>query len=163
MIRRPPRSTLFPYTTLFRSQIGRQQRDDFEVRRPAERRPAHEARRERLPQLAERVERPEASPEGVAVKIPDPRRQAEPGQVREQRVVGRSCVQEEPAPEIALARLGRQIPVQSIEQAGTPPRVPPPPAEQPNQGLFEQILAQEDPVPALPGEPAPHPLSPGEA
>src|SRR3712207_9087898 len=28
MIRRPPRSTLFPYTTLFRSQFGgRQQRD----------------------------------------------------------------------------------------------------------------------------------------
>src|SRR2546430_13332389 len=24
MIRRPPRSTLFPYTTLFRSQIGRE-------------------------------------------------------------------------------------------------------------------------------------------
>src|SRR5258705_2531105 len=26
MIRRPPRSTLFPYTTLFRSQIGKAQR-----------------------------------------------------------------------------------------------------------------------------------------
>src|SRR5256885_13268237 len=26
MIRRPPRSTLFPYTTLFRSQVGRRQR-----------------------------------------------------------------------------------------------------------------------------------------
>src|SRR5258708_22754300 len=26
MIRRPPRSTLFPYTTLFRSQFGRQVR-----------------------------------------------------------------------------------------------------------------------------------------
>src|SRR3712207_7917203 len=26
MIRRPPRSTLFPYTTLFRSQIGESQR-----------------------------------------------------------------------------------------------------------------------------------------
>src|SRR3712207_7892719 len=34
MIRRPPRSTLFPYTTLFRSQIGIQivvQRADFET------------------------------------------------------------------------------------------------------------------------------------
>src|SRR3712207_7490475 len=28
MIRRPPRSTLFPYTTLFRSRRRRQQRDD---------------------------------------------------------------------------------------------------------------------------------------
>src|SRR3712207_9021540 len=28
MIRRPPRSTLFPYTTLFRSQQGEQQRAD---------------------------------------------------------------------------------------------------------------------------------------
>src|SRR3712207_7653537 len=26
MIRRPPRSTLFPYTTLFRSQVGEEQR-----------------------------------------------------------------------------------------------------------------------------------------
>src|SRR3712207_6961227 len=31
MIRRPPRSTLFPYTTLFRSEIGRsRERDDCE-------------------------------------------------------------------------------------------------------------------------------------
>src|SRR3712207_7583821 len=28
MIRRPPRSTLFPYTTLFRSSAGRGDRDD---------------------------------------------------------------------------------------------------------------------------------------
>src|SRR3712207_7892550 len=27
MIRRPPRSTLFPYTTLFRSRLGRRQTD----------------------------------------------------------------------------------------------------------------------------------------
>src|SRR5256885_10305472 len=27
MIRRPPRSTLFPYTTLFRSRFGRRQRE----------------------------------------------------------------------------------------------------------------------------------------
>src|SRR5438309_7236692 len=27
MIRRPPRSTLFPYTTLFRSEIGRRRRE----------------------------------------------------------------------------------------------------------------------------------------
>src|SRR5260370_22943110 len=29
MIRRPPRSTLFPYTTLFRSEIGVRERDLF--------------------------------------------------------------------------------------------------------------------------------------
>src|SRR3712207_8729965 len=29
MIRRPPRSTLFPYTTLFRSPVGAEQRDDL--------------------------------------------------------------------------------------------------------------------------------------
>src|SRR4051794_41315566 len=32
MIRRPPRSTLFPYTTLFRSRVG-----DYEARELAER------------------------------------------------------------------------------------------------------------------------------
>src|SRR5438094_2893613 len=33
MIRRPPRSTLFPYTTLFRSFLRREARDDFVTRR----------------------------------------------------------------------------------------------------------------------------------
>src|SRR3712207_8240224 len=33
MIRRPPRSTLFPYTTLFRSQVGRDAVLDEAVRR----------------------------------------------------------------------------------------------------------------------------------
>src|SRR2546425_7096298 len=44
MIRRPPRSTLFPYTTLFRSQlvevlehVGRNEADEHAARRPAER------------------------------------------------------------------------------------------------------------------------------
>src|SRR2546429_5954677 len=43
MIRRPPRSTLFPYTTLFRSRLGRRPA----ARRAArglERRPSHHAR-----------------------------------------------------------------------------------------------------------------------
>src|SRR2546430_13742470 len=34
MIRRPPRSTLFPYTTLFRSLIPFARRGDFEIRAP---------------------------------------------------------------------------------------------------------------------------------
>src|SRR3712207_7665498 len=64
MIRRPPRSTLFPYTTLFRSVEGHQRREDarqcdgrVEQRRPldlvlpvepqvGERRHAHEHRSE---------------------------------------------------------------------------------------------------------------------
>src|SRR2546422_1452321 len=49
MIRRPPRSTLFPYTTLFRStrEGGRRLGDELEAR----------AVREDLKQLAHRVER----------------------------------------------------------------------------------------------------------
>src|SRR5256886_13123315 len=38
MIRRPPRSTLFPYTTLFRSRIGRQPIRTWTSRAPASRR-----------------------------------------------------------------------------------------------------------------------------
>src|SRR2546430_7040605 len=33
MIRRPPRSTLFPYTTLFRSALGRRGHDGAAIRR----------------------------------------------------------------------------------------------------------------------------------
>src|SRR2546426_619461 len=48
MIRRPPRSTLFPYTTLFRSRLGR----DLQVRRHRFREPhrlaAQEAREQKL-------------------------------------------------------------------------------------------------------------------
>src|SRR3712207_8619688 len=44
MIRRPPRSTLFPYTTLFRSVRARPRRDDGRVREArARRRRAHRA------------------------------------------------------------------------------------------------------------------------
>src|SRR3989454_5930140 len=45
MIRRPPRSTLFPYTTLFRSHIGRVADRDIDVANLAEQRP-HDASRE---------------------------------------------------------------------------------------------------------------------
>src|SRR5256884_8592686 len=44
MIRRPPRSTLFPYTTLFRSQIG--VRDGLRRRGALALRPVHGARSE---------------------------------------------------------------------------------------------------------------------
>src|SRR2546425_8305581 len=52
MIRRPPRSTLFPYTTLFRSHVHARlprARNAPRARRPAAgaRRPAHGRRRER--------------------------------------------------------------------------------------------------------------------
>src|SRR2546426_2129601 len=36
MIRRPPRSTLFPYTTLFRSRFSARQRPDSPLRRDGE-------------------------------------------------------------------------------------------------------------------------------
>src|SRR2546422_2708002 len=52
MIRRPPRSTLFPYTTLFRSDRGRRNRGALGghrptgVRRPAAERPRRSTRSE---------------------------------------------------------------------------------------------------------------------
>src|SRR5260221_4660519 len=45
MIRRPPRSTLFPYTTLFRSRRDDRDRDDPEQRDPAEPGPARRDRK----------------------------------------------------------------------------------------------------------------------
>src|SRR3712207_7516712 len=42
MIRRPPRSTLFPYTTLFRSQFGQCERSTCPLRRRSARRSARE-------------------------------------------------------------------------------------------------------------------------
>src|SRR5256885_12299601 len=48
MIRRPPRSTLFPYTTLFRSHPGRERRD-------GEDREGH--RRDRVPDEPARAQR----------------------------------------------------------------------------------------------------------
>src|SRR3989441_4659691 len=52
MIRRPPRSTLFPYTTLFRSRVRHQRAADFgkgEHCPPRLARPAHHADRRRAP------------------------------------------------------------------------------------------------------------------
>src|SRR3712207_8512208 len=69
MIRRPPRSTLFPYTTLFRSQlaavcgVGQDVRD-------------HAAHHEALRRVAERVDEPVvpgAAPVGVAHEGQPPR------------------------------------------------------------------------------------------
>src|SRR2546422_4173533 len=58
MIRRPPRSTLFPYTTLFRSGAGARQRDP---RRARGRHAAREAapRAQTVRRLGWRVERSE--------------------------------------------------------------------------------------------------------
>src|SRR2546430_3612528 len=54
MIRRPPRSTLFPYTTLFRSRVGRSRRSHNGSRRPA---PARTGARPGSRQLSERPAR----------------------------------------------------------------------------------------------------------
>src|SRR3712207_7397533 len=53
MIRRPPRSTLFPYTTLFRSRAGRQA--------PARRRLPERLQRQGRHRRVERGDRPERS------------------------------------------------------------------------------------------------------
>src|SRR3712207_7694517 len=47
MIRRPPRSTLFPYTTLFRSELDRPERRNREVRAALGRLADHVVRRNR--------------------------------------------------------------------------------------------------------------------
>src|SRR2546422_8488890 len=70
MIRRPPRSTLFPYTTLFRSGEDRPGEDEIEERQPgrheagrggadarrgaADRGPDHEPQAERRPENSDR-------------------------------------------------------------------------------------------------------------
>src|SRR2546422_7055681 len=56
MIRRPPRSTLFPYTTLFRSPVDHAERQDFTLAAAA-----------RGPGLEERLQLP-GSPRGVDVQ-----------------------------------------------------------------------------------------------
>src|SRR2546426_7747448 len=48
MIRRPPRSTLFPYTTLFRSQVGPLAEQEPRQQRPGGRRQRPRDRRQRL-------------------------------------------------------------------------------------------------------------------
>src|SRR2546426_4221024 len=53
MIRRPPRSTLFPYTTLFRSRLARERGARLE----AEWSKQYEAYRQAFPELAAELER----------------------------------------------------------------------------------------------------------
>src|SRR3712207_6986618 len=60
MIRRPPRSTLFPYTTLFRSVAGRELLDDRPEVRPIRR--ALSVEHDRAVLRGEAVERAERRP-----------------------------------------------------------------------------------------------------
>src|SRR2546430_9003580 len=85
MIRRPPRSTLFPYTTLFRSELRR--RDALPAREPDPVGPvempehpregreaelsAHLARREVLAERRCYVEQPPVRPTVIVVQSPD--------------------------------------------------------------------------------------------
>src|SRR3712207_7118265 len=64
MIRRPPRSTLFPYTTLFRSLLRDPLRDHRERVQPAALDPLHQQRRRRL---LEHHEVPEIADRGVCL------------------------------------------------------------------------------------------------
>src|SRR2546428_4505635 len=57
MIRRPPRSTLFPYTTLFRSHPPRARVERTQARRGLPRRRPHPALRERPPRVHEARDR----------------------------------------------------------------------------------------------------------
>src|SRR3712207_7787510 len=63
MIRRPPRSTLFPYTTLFRSGGVRRNRDD-DTRGPAQRR-LRAQRQEALDHRRRRL----AAPPGLRARV----------------------------------------------------------------------------------------------
>src|SRR3712207_7486517 len=56
MIRRPPRSTLFPYTTLFRSQRGRDAEEGREGGRGRVLLPVHRARAARAGELHRAVQ-----------------------------------------------------------------------------------------------------------
>src|SRR3989441_10794286 len=86
MIRRPPRSTLFPYTTLFRSP----EQEDRRVRSAAEtRRPPHQAlrrrnrddvkhgKREHEQQVPDRESRPRARAHGPKQRAREPGEEAE--------------------------------------------------------------------------------------
>src|SRR2546427_1031291 len=57
MIRRPPRSTLFPYTTLFRSACGDAGAPPAEARRAAPRDASHHGRPERVQQAPRQPDR----------------------------------------------------------------------------------------------------------
>src|SRR3712207_8238657 len=62
MIRRPPRSTLFPYTTLFRSLAGEDVAEETEGQRERPRQdlqPAQEVRPEQALEVAHRAQRDE--------------------------------------------------------------------------------------------------------
>src|SRR3712207_8904402 len=63
MIRRPPRSTLFPYTTLFRSHEHPGERGQREQQPPGADPPLHEE-----PEDGQRDERQEQGPEGEVVR-----------------------------------------------------------------------------------------------
>src|SRR2546425_13320585 len=66
--------------------------------------------------------------------------------MREQRIVGGPGAHEIATPEVSLAGLGPEIPVEPVEQAGAPPGVGLPQAEQPNPRFLEQVVAEEHPV-----------------
>src|SRR5438552_10360256 len=64
MIRRPPRSTLFPYTTLFRSRHRAERREDRDPRRGGLRGP-----RRRIIEIVGREVRQERADRGEAVAL----------------------------------------------------------------------------------------------
>src|SRR5258708_18123607 len=70
MIRRPPRSTLFPYTTLFRSGIGaRRRHGDRQVLQPDHRRPEAIIRLKYLPVRSEEHTSELQSPDHLVCRL----------------------------------------------------------------------------------------------
>src|SRR5688572_31272786 len=67
MIRRPPRSTLFPYTTLFRSRVqpGDAARESVDERRARDRTQRRHARQTAAAEDRSRPREPRADPHGV--------------------------------------------------------------------------------------------------
>src|SRR3712207_7665284 len=77
MIRRPPRSTLFPYTTLFRSGGPGERRAHTQRDRRARRRRQPGRRADRRPERGQGAELGEEPGEGLAEGQEEPRRSEE--------------------------------------------------------------------------------------
>src|SRR2546426_12820564 len=89
MIRRPPRSTLFPYTTLFRSAPWRLERDLIEPNRRRALRKARDRRGRRIAQHSAPRQPLVLRQETRRVELPTAQRAIQRGGVRAQHVLHR--------------------------------------------------------------------------
>src|SRR6266550_3672291 len=133
-------------------QIRREQRRDLKICGPGKQRPGSEPRRQRGAELGQRVEGPESSAKLGGVEVLDAGGELEPRQVRKQRIVGRADGREVAPPEGTLPRTGSDPRIQPIQQAREPARCRPLPAQQPDDCLLEEVIAEEHLVRPLPRE-----------